>query len=173
MAGIEDFEIIHPLCEEPDTGTLPPDKAVEKLSRLKCIDVWEKSDRNSLIIAADTMVYLGDRLLGKPKDEKEAVSYLKELSGTKHTVYTGITLKMGSAEKSDSVATDVFFREISDREINAYVKTGEPMDKAGAYGAQGRGALFIRKIDGDYFNVVGLPLCRLCEMLSEMGVNLI
>lgn len=181
MAGIGEFEIILPSGDEPDTGDLPPDKAVEKLARIKCLEVAKKAeaeakaktDISRLIIAADTMVYLGKTLLGKPKDEAEAYDMLKSLSGQKHTVYTGVFIKTGTETKCATEATDVFFRNITDSEIRAYINTGEPMDKAGAYGAQGRGAIFIRKISGDYFNVVGLPLCRLCEMLSEMGVSLL
>lgn len=183
MAGFGEFEIIPPLCDEPDTGDLPPSVAVEKLARIKGLEVSAKAEAEaeataaieapSLIIAADTMVYLNEKLLGKPRDEADAYRMLKGLSGQKHTVYTGVFVKMGDEIKCASEATDVFFRNLTDREIRAYIATGEPMDKAGAYGAQGLGAIFIRKISGDYFNVVGLPLCRLSEMLSEVGVKLL
>lgn len=173
MAGIEKFEIISPSGDEPDMGDLPPDKAVEGLARIKCLEVAGEIESSSLIIAADTMVCFDGNLLGKPRDEAEAFDMLKRLSGQKHTVYTGVFLKKGGETRCCSENTDVFFRDLSDSEIRAYINTGEPMDKAGAYGAQGRGAVFIRKISGDFFNVVGLPLCRLCEMLFEVGVNLL
>jgi septum formation protein len=98
---------------------------------------------------------------------------LRALSGRGHTVYTGIAVISGGEEKTRAVATDVFFRELSEDEIERYVESGEPMDKAGAYGAQGRAAVFIRRIDGDFFNVVGLPLCALSELLDGYGVVLV
>lgn len=173
QAGIENFEIMPPSCGEPNTIGLPPDEAVQKLAIIKCENVSGRVSGQALIIAADTMVHFDGRLLGKPSNEAEAYSMLKRLSGDKHTVYTGLAVKLGDMTCCSSEASDVFFREISDREIKAYIKTGEPMDKAGAYGIQGRGSIFARKIEGDFFNVVGLPLCKLCTMLSEMGVNLL
>jgi len=97
---------------------------------------------------------------------------LKALSGKKHTVYTGITLVKGDSRVTVAEPTDVFFRELSDKEISDYVETGEPMDKAGAYAAQGRGAVFISRIEGEFFNVMGMPLCRLSEMLKDQGFYL-
>lgn len=180
MAGIEDFDIIPPEGHEPDTGDLPPDKAVEMLAEIKCSEVAQRlkgggggGGKGHIIIAADTMVCIDHKLLGKPSNESEAKAMLKEMSGKKHTVYTGVAVNNCYEIKCFSVQTDVYFRSMTDREIDSYIATGEPMDKAGAYGAQGKGALFIERIDGDYFNVVGLPLCRLGEILSGMGVNLL
>lgn len=172
MAGL-DFEVRPPSGDEPDMEGTAPNEAVGQLARKKCLEVAEAVCVNTLVIAADTMVCLDGQMMGKPRSREEAISMLSALSGKGHTVFTGIALALGGNIKSESQRTDVFFRELADREIQKYVDTGEPMDKAGAYGAQGLGALFIRKIEGDYYNVVGLPLCRLSEMLSEMGVNLL
>jgi len=172
MAGLN-FMVRPPSGEEPDIEGLAPDETVEQLARIKCLEVAGNFNESTLVIAADTMVCLDGYLMGKPKSRDEAIAMLGALSGKRHTVFTGIALALGGDIRSESQKTHVFFRKLEDREIQAYVDTGEPMDKAGAYGIQGRGALFISKIDGDYYNVVGLPLCRLSEMLSEMGVNLL
>ena len=112
-------------------------------------------------------------MLGKPHGEDEAFKMLKALSGKTHEVYTGITLIKGGEALSCAECTKVEFRELNDDEINAYIATGEPMDKAGAYGIQGMASLMVKKIDGDYFNVVGLPLCLLGQMLKQIGVRLL
>ncbi len=124
---------------------------------------------DALIISADTVVALGDRILGKPKNEREAAEMLRLLSGKIHAVYTAIGLFFQRYEKSmlDVVCTRVRFRSISEEEIWAYINTGEPFDKAGAYGIQGQGALLVEGIEGCYYNVVGLPLSRLFTMLTE------
>jgi len=126
-----------------------------------------------LIIGADTVVELGGTILGKPRDEEDAFSMLRALSGNMHRVWTGVTLARDSELITGVEMTSVFFRPLSDREIRAYIASGEPMDKAGAYGIQGLASLFVERIDGDYFNVVGLPLCRLGQMLETMGVTLL
>jgi len=127
---------------------------------------------DAVIIAADTVVYLDGKPIEKPSDESDAVDMLQRLSGKRHTVYTGVCVLAGSIRSFGAEATDVYFRELSHEEILRYVKTGEPMDKAGAYGAQGRGALFVERIDGDFFNVMGLPLARLSDMLKSFGIVL-
>lgn len=126
-----------------------------------------------LVIGADTVVELDGHILGKPSDEAEASAMLKSLSARTHRVYTGVAVIAGGREEARSVVTHVRFRALSEREIAAYVATGEPMDKAGAYAVQGRAALFVEGIEGDYFNVVGLPLCALGRMLEQFGVDLI
>lgn len=126
-----------------------------------------------LVIGADTVVELGGAILGKPHDEADAFRMLRALSGNEHRVYTGVSLARGEERLTEAEMTRVFFREMTDAEIRAYIATGEPMDKAGAYGYQGVAGLFVERIDGDYFNVVGLPLCRLGRMLKTMGVTLI
>ena len=173
MLGTKDLRVIPAQGEEivpPDAG---PAETVECLSRAKALEVAKKCSQSDVIIAADTIVWLRDRLLGKPSDEAEAANMLRELSGNCHEVYTGITVIKGNSLSSDHEESRVFFRELSDEEIRGYIATGEPMDKAGAYGAQGIGALFIERIEGDFFNVMGLPVCRLGEMLKKQGVKLL
>ena len=131
-----------------------------------------------MVIGADTIVSCGGQILGKPKDERDACRMLKLLSGGTHQVYTGVSIVLLDASgKAGQVTfhekTDVTMRAMSEEEIRRYVATGEPMDKAGAYGIQGRGALFVAHLDGDYFNVMGLPLCRLGQLLNELGVELL
>ncbi len=142
---------------------------VRELSRRKALSV--QAGAEDAVIAADTVVCLDGAVLGKPADEEEAFSMLARLSGREHTVYTGVTVRRGGLLRTRSEETRVFFRPLTPEEIRRYIATGEPMDKAGAYGIQGRGGTFVRRIEGDYYNVVGLPLCALCEMLEEIGVD--
>ncbi len=128
---------------------------------------------DDVVIGADTVVELDGAILGKPGDEEEAFSMLRALSGREHRVWTGVTLVRGGTCVSEVERTRVFFRPLTDAEIRAYIATGEPADKAGAYGYQGLAGLFVERIDGDFFNVVGLPLCRLGRMLETMGVSLL
>jgi len=169
MTGINNFEIITDTSEEIITPGLPPEEQVLKLSMQKAGNVAGKCNKGDLIIAADTLVYLDEEPLGKPDSHSDAEMMLKKLSGRKHSVYTGVTLLKGDAVISKTEKTDVFFREITESEIKSYVATGEPMDKAGSYAAQGGAAVFIERIEGDFYNVMGLPLCRLFMMLSEFG----
>ena len=177
QAGIA-FEVIVSDCEERITKSVPPE-VVEELSRQKAEDVWKKavlkygSDDDLLVIGADTIVAFGHTIYGKPKDEDDAVRMLKTLSGATHQVYTGVTVINAGRTLTFSECTDVTMYDVSDEEIRSYVASGEPMDKAGAYGAQGKGALFVRAIEGDFFNVMGLPLCRLGQMLAEKGVPIL
>ena len=157
--------------ERPPAGASPAE-TVMALSAAKAREVAARSP-GALVIGADTVVELDGRLLGKPRDEADAFSMLRALSGNEHRVYTGVTLVRDAQCVSDAEMTRVFFREMTDAEISAYIATGEPMDKAGAYGYQGVAGLFVERIDGDFFNVVGLPLCRLGRMLAAMGVSLI
>ncbi|SHH76650.1 septum formation protein [Sporobacter termitidis DSM 10068] len=172
MLGVRGFKIIPAETgeEAPDAG---PADAVCHIALMKARKVSEECPAGALVIAADTLVYLDGEALGKPKSADEAGAMLRRLSGRDHTVYTGVALVKDGREMTFAESTGVFFRPMSDEEIAAYVKTGEPMDKAGAYGAQGRGAVFIERIDGDFFNVMGLPLCRLVTMLRRFGVDLI
>ena len=124
------------------------------------------------VIAADTIVVIDDVVLGKPHDAHEAAAMLARLSGRKHEVLTAVAVAYGGKELARVCATEVFFRQLTAAEIAAYVATGEPLDKAGAYGIQGRGALLVEKIAGCYNNVVGLPLSMLDGMLKEIGVNM-
>ena len=127
--------------------------------------------KGPIIIAADTVVALDGAVLGKPADELEAFKMLSTLSGCRHQVYTGLTVLRGEEQYTVSEETTVTFRELSAEEIDRYVATGEPMDKAGAYGIQGYGALLVEGIQGDYYNVMGLPVCRLGLLLRRLGVD--
>jgi len=151
--------------ETPDPGLTAGENAV-RLSRLKAEAVSRQTD--DIVIAADTIVVLQDTLLGKPADAEDAKRMLRELSGQCHQVITGLTVLQGAKCISCAVETDVCFRTLSGQEIDAYVQSGDPMDKAGAYGIQTGGALFVEKIQGDYYNVVGLPVCRLNQILKEI-----
>lgn len=172
MLGLR-FEICPAVGEEKIEAGLAPDEVVRELARAKALEVAARREKDSLVIAADTVVSLDGEILGKPHSEAEAEAMLKKLSGRSHKVYTGLCLVCGDRLLCDAEETSVRFRELSDAETAAYIKTGEPLDKAGAYGIQGKASLFIEGIDGDYYNVVGLPLCKLYGMLKAMGVTLL
>jgi len=148
---------------------------VKELSEEKALNVANKVDNNNtIIIASDTVVYFNNKVLGKPQNEQDAYNMLSSLRNNVHQVYTGIAI-YHTGEKKIVLGceyTDVKFSNISDETIKKYIMTKEPMDKAGAYGIQGYGAIFVEKINGCYYNVVGLPLNRLYFMLNEMGVDL-
>lgn len=148
---------------------------VKELSKEKALNVANKvDDNNTIIIASDTVVYFNNKVLGKPQNEQDAYNMLSSLRNNVHQVYTGIAIYHTGEKKLvlDCEYTDVKFSNISDETIKKYIMTKEPMDKAGAYGIQGYGAIFVEKINGCYYNVVGLPLNRLYFMLNEMGVDL-
>ena len=147
-----------------------PYSEVARVSRLKALAIERQA--NDLVIAADTIVVCEGQVLGKPRDEDEAKDMLRLLSGRDHQVMTGLTVLRGDAAAVVTEVTDLHFRELTDREIDAYVATGEPMDKAGAYGIQGGAALFCQRMEGDYYNVVGLPVCRLAQILRELAPEL-
>ncbi|MBO5836493.1 MAG: septum formation protein Maf [Oscillospiraceae bacterium] len=121
-----------------------------------------------VVIAADTIVVCQGEILGKPKEEADAFRMLRLLSGKSHQVMTGLTVLYGEKAFVGTEITDVYFRSLTDGQIRDYIRTGEPMDKAGAYGIQGGAALFVEKLVGDYYNVVGLPVCRLSQILEEI-----
>ena len=171
--GLDHFIVRPARGEEVMDPALSPAQLVEELSRQKAREVAGASDPGDLVIAADTVVAIDGRVLGKPHDREEACAMLSALSGREHTVYTGVTVCRDDRMLTQHEATQVRFRSLSPREIQAYVDSGEPMDKAGAYGVQELGALLVEGIRGDYFNVVGLPLCRLGQMLSQFGVELL
>lgn len=169
--GIGSFRVVSPEADEtPPTG-VSFDKVVETLSARKAAAA--ACDPTEICIAADTLVVLDDRLLGKPRDESEALDMLMSLQGRWHTVCTGVTVRCGDRSETRSQRTEVQFRSAAEEELRAYIATGEPMDKAGAYGIQGRGALLVAGIEGDYSNVMGLPVCLLGEMLKDFGVSLL
>ncbi len=146
------------------------DREVARVSRRKALAIPRQDD--DVVIAADTIVVCQGRILGKPHSEAEAYAMLRLLSGRDHQVMTGVTVLRGREERVFTQITDLHFRELTDKEINRYIATGEPMDKAGAYGIQGGAALFCEKMDGDYYNVMGLPVCRLGETLKELAPEL-
>ena len=169
--GIRDFETISPNVDESAFHGLPPEELVRRLSAEKAAAVAGRAGEDAIVIAADTVVALEGAVLGKPADELDAFKMLSALSGVRHQVYTGVTVCRGGEKQTAHEVTDVTFRELSEEEIEHYIATGEPMDKAGAYGIQGYGALLIQGISGDYYNVMGLPVCRLSGMLARFGVD--
>ena len=145
----------------------PPFEEVARVSRMKALAVPRGAD--DVVIAADTIVVCEGKVLGKPRDEADAKAMLRLLSGRDHQVMTGCTVLRGSISETFTEVTDLHFRELSDREIDRYVASGEPMDKAGSYGIQGGAALFCTHMVGDYYNVMGLPVCRLGQTLKSMA----
>ena len=150
--------------------TRPAYDEVARVSRLKALAIPRQED--DVVIAADTIVVCEGRVLGKPRDEADAIGTLKLLSGRDHQVMTGCTVLCGDRCESFTEVTDLHFRELSDREIARYVASGEPMDKAGSYGIQGGAALFCTHMVGDYYNVMGLPVCALGLTLKRMAPQL-
>ncbi len=170
------FEVVIPMVNE-DSKETNPEKLVKELATKKGMAVLKNAPLDSMVIAADTTVYHDGVILGKPKDKSEAFRMLKNLQNSCHSVYTGVFIAKKDKEIQSacfSEKTDVNFRSLSDRQIDAYIDTQEPFDKAGAYGIQEIGTLFATGITGDYNNVVGLPLCRLLkelELFDDYFVN--
>ena len=154
-------------ADETMAPNLSPAEAVAQVSRRKAEAVSRQVD--DVVIAADTIVVLGSQILGKPRDEADASRMLHLLSGRDHQVMTGMTVLRGDQALVCTEITDIHFRPLSDREIDAYIRTGEPMDKAGSYGIQGGAALFADRMHGDYYNVMGLPVCRLGQLLRQIA----
>lgn len=171
--GITDFDIRVPQTDEHYPAGLTPAQIVEYISREKADAAAKLCTPEEIVITADTMVFLDQQRLGKPWDEADALRMLTELSGRRHTVCTGVTVRQGQRSLTRAQSTDVYFRPASESELRAYIRGGEPMDKAGAYGVQGQGALLVERIDGDFFNVMGLPVLLLSRMLAEFGVTLL
>lgn len=167
--GME-FEIIPAKGEEIITKVLPWE-VVEELSFQKAKEIAGKQTENCIVIGADTIVAKGEQIMGKPKSEADAYRMLAEIAGGCHQVYTGVTLiRTGEEEKVITFAekTDVFLYPMDDREIKAYIATKDCMDKAGAYGIQGDFAIHVKGIDGDYYNVVGLPIGKVYQELKQL-----
>ena len=156
--------------DETMDPALSPADEVGRVSRMKALAVSREPD--DVVIAADTIVVCAGRVLGKPHSPDEAVETLKLLSGRDHQVMTGVTVVRGDRAETFTEVTDLHFRDLTEREIRAYVATGEPMDKAGSYGIQGGAALFCSHMVGDYYNVMGLPVCRLGETLRRMAPDM-
>ena len=168
------FDIISSSIEELILGGESPCQMVMRLAFEKGIDIASKH-KSDLVISADTIVVLDNTVLGKPKDEEEAKLMITNLSGRTHQVITGISLINLENDKKviDYVISNVKFKNLSDDDINDYIKTKESLDKAGAYGIQGYGALLVEEIQGDYFNIVGLPISKLSDLLKKhFNINL-
>ena len=159
--------------DETMDKSLPVQQEVTRVSRMKAQAIASGASPDDIVIAADTIVVIDGRELGKPHSEEEALAMLRLLSGRTHEVVTVLSVCKGSRIESEAVVTKVTFRALSDPEIRAYIRTGEPMDKAGSYGIQGYGAMFVSHLEGDYFSVMGLPLCPLCRMLRGFGVRIL
>lgn len=176
--GVE-FEILPADADETSAETDPSrlvsELALKKGRATRALLASEgRWNDGVVVIAADTVVAVGGRILGKPENEEEARTMLRSLSGRGHEVMSGIALLTGDREIATSETTGVFFSSLSESDILRYVASGEPMDKAGAYAVQGRASLWIERLDGDYFNVVGLPVHRLNELTKEfLGVELV
>ena len=171
--GITEFDIRVPEVEESFPEGLTPQQVVEHISREKAEAAAKLCTDDEIVITADTMVFLDHERLGKPHDEADALRMLTALQGRHHTVCTGVTVRRGDQVITESETTHVYFRSATKEELLAYIATGEPMDKAGSYGVQGKGALLVEKLDGDFFNVMGLPVLRLSRMLERFGVKLL
>lgn len=168
--GISEFEILPAKGEETAPDGLTPAELVQHLALQKAQEIAALRP-DAVVIGADTIVVLDEAVLGKPKNEADAKKMLSALSGRSHEVYTGLAVLNGEQIYRHAECTKVDFRELTEDEIAGYIATGEPMDKAGAYGIQGRACVFIRGIQGDYYNVVGLPVCALHELLEQVEEN--
>jgi septum formation protein len=167
------FDVIESCTDENIKGTAK--ERVEILAIRKAEEVAKKLPEGAehIIIAADTLVTIGGQVLEKPKDKEEAFAMLSLLQGRKHAVFTGVAINKNNVTRSFVEEAIVFFRPLTNAEINAYIKTGEPFDKAGAYGIQGKGALLTERVEGDFYAVMGLPLSRLSVELSKLGINIL
>jgi septum formation protein len=172
--GLE-FEILASNIDEKLNPRLKPLKQVEVLSKQKAQAVAEMVEDDAIILAADSMVYVGDEIMGKPKDDKDAKRMLKKLSDTSHSIVTGFTLLDTKTNKSvtKSVETKVWFKKLTAQEITSYLKQAKHKDKAGAYGIQEVAAIFVEKIEGDYPSAVGLPLFTLSKELKKFGITVL
>lgn len=170
LAGYS-FDVVSSSAEEISPGVLPPEETVVKNALTKAADIASRPEnRGKTVIGADTLVFSAGKTLGKPHDEAEAAEMLSALSGKTHTVFTGYAVITGGESKSGYCRTDVKFRELTHAEIERYIRTGEPMDKAGAYGVQGYGCVLVESLCGDYFNVMGLPVSMLYGILANRGI---
>ena len=160
------FDVMPSDAQEITTKTAP-NEVVMELASIQAKDIYKKSEKQSMIVGADTVVAYQGQILGKPTDKADAKRMLTMLSGQTHEVYTGVCVIEDGKTKTFYEETKVTFYEISDEQINHYIKTGEPMDKAGSYGIQGKAAVFIKGIEGDYYNVVGFPIARFLQEITK------
>lgn len=176
------FEVIKSGCSEEVEENITPSDAVVLLSERKADDVIKRleNDYNKyekvILISADTVVSLDNKILGKPKDKEDAFETLKMLSGKTHNVYTGMCVSILTKDCKKNITnltqSKVTFKNMTDEEIRGYIKTGEPMDKAGSYAIQGIGASFIEKAEGDFFSVIGLSMSKLYDILKENSIEI-
>ena len=169
--GIE-FEVVIPYADESLTGDETPEEFALRISAEKASSVSRNLDNGSVVIGADTIVVVNGEILGKPSGKEEAAVMLQKISGKEHNVYTAFSIVEPKQKvlHSEIVRTGVSIKRLAAHEIEGYIKTGEPMDKAGAYGIQGIGAFMVRGIEGSYTNVVGLPVVELLEALKKLGI---
>lgn len=165
-----EFEVIPSDADETLFEDIDAKAAVEELSKRKAQSVFEKN-RDAVVLGCDTVVALDGKILGKPEDKEDAEKMLRTLSGRAHQVFSGVTIMDSENSVTFSVSSDVEFYELSDQTINSYIETEEPMDKAGAYGIQGLGGVLVKKINGDYYNIVGLPLAKCVKVLARFGIT--
>ncbi|MDN4072727.1 Maf family protein [Fictibacillus terranigra] len=164
------YEVIPSTIQEVMDPSLSPEELVCSLARQKAEDVF-RLHKEHVVIGADTVVVNNGTVMGKPAGRKEAVAALRSLSGRTHTVYTGVCILSEGKERLFSVSTDVTFWELSEAEVENYVNSGEPFDKAGSYGIQGLGARLVQSIAGDFYSVVGLPVSRVVRELESFGIS--
>ena len=172
MLEVPNLKILPAKGEEIPPEHASPGELVMALSRAKAREVAEHCEAEDVIIGADTIVWVDGQAYGKPHDEEHAARMLRRLSGDCHEVYTGVTVIRGESCISRYERSLVRFRPLEEEEIRRYIASGEPMDKAGAYGIQGKGAVLVERIEGSYDNVVGLPYNKLNETLDEMNINI-
>jgi len=165
------FAISSSEVDESFDPALSPEEVVMELAERKAQVVFRKN-QEAFVIGSDTVVVVDNQILGKPADEAEAISTLKRLSGRQHEVFTGVAIVTPTGSTKFYERTEVWFWELTDEDINAYVQSGEPFDKAGAYGIQQFGSMLVKKINGDYFAVVGLPVARTIRELKKAGYHL-
>ncbi|MBR1811044.1 MAG: septum formation inhibitor Maf [Clostridia bacterium] len=171
LIGLAPDAILPSEADETVEASLPPEEKVMTLAARKAASVAARDDLppDALIIASDTVVVYGGTVLGKPRDRADGCRMLKMLSGRTHAVYTGVCLLYQNKKQIFYNKTDVEFYPLTDGEINAYLDTGEPFDKAGAYGIQGKGSVLVRRIDGDFFSVMGLPAAQVRRAVREIA----
>ena len=168
--GLVDFTVRIPQVDESFPDGLTPQEVVEHISHKKAVAARELCSDEEVFITADTMVFLEDKRLGKPQNQDDALAMLTALQGQTHFVCTGFSVGCGDTLITSSQTTSVTFRPCTEDTLRRYIATGEPMDKAGSYGIQGLGALLVDHIQGDYFNVMGLPIASLQHMLAKFGI---
>ncbi len=169
------FTVDVPDVDENVSPVLSPSEAVLEISRRKAEKVAKRHDgEDFIVISADTIVTIDGKIIGKPRDKEDAFGILKSLSGRCHEVFTGFTVSDGVQTQTGFEVTRVYFKALKDEDIRKYIETGEPMDKAGAYGIQGKGCILVDKIEGDYYNVVGFPISKICVTIAEkFGINIL